>query len=678
MASDDLFELSLYDLVNLEVTTASRAPESLDDTPVAVTVITSKMIENSGAINIQQLLTRFVPGFTRVEDQNELNIAVRGVYTSSQQKILFLLNGYRLNSHSYSMASPDLSISIDKIAQIEVLRGPASAVYGNVALTAAVNIILKQGEDESGATTRVTIGDHGQQIFSQTYGSSTENSDSFYWLNHSKNEGEAINISAQDSYVASPNLNNSAILGGQTDKDSYDLGVHHQSGNWKFLFNARRSHYIEPFSGAGISGEPYVYNDYELNHGYGPGFGYEAQHIAIEHERKLNSNWYHDVELTMNHFSIISSVVIDPSSGTFAGVAWEDASISLLNSFSGPLFQGDFLLGFQYDVSRVYDDELKIGGGGSFNTTLETLMPSDNESILSIFAQHKRNYSDHWLSNIGLRYDFKDRAVTDDIHAFSPRLAMIYQQDSYSIKMSVAQSFVDSTYWNRFSTLSSFRGADDLEPERLTSYQVSPVFLLADIDSEYRVTFFYNVADDFIRRDLNALPSEPNFSNAGELKTWGIEQEWIWKKTDWELRANTSYQQVDSYENYAVDSGDISNVPSVTANVIVNYRLNSAWQGSATVQYIGTQYSPTNIQNSGVAVSDPYPNEGVLYNDPNNKVASATLMHLQLSYLANSNLRLDIQIDNLWDHAHDQGGTTLHPYPQTGRWSRVSLTYDWQ
>ena len=65
---------------------------------------------------------------THVEDQNEQNIAVRGVFTSSQQKILFLIDGHRLNSRSYSMTFPDYAISLDKIKQIEVLRGPSSSI----------------------------------------------------------------------------------------------------------------------------------------------------------------------------------------------------------------------------------------------------------------------------------------------------------------------------------------------------------------------------------------------------------------------------------------------------------------------------------------------------------------------------------------------------------------------
>ena len=676
-ASDDFFELSLSELVDIKVTTASRSEESLQDTPVAVTVITSNMIANSGAFNIKQILTRFVPGFTSVEDQNEINIAVRGIYTSSQQKVLFLLNGHRLNSHSYSMAAPDLSMSLDKIKQIEVLRGPASAVYGNVALTAVVNIILKKGQEHSGHATNVMLGNYGQKMISHTYGQYDDDVDTFYWLNTSESEGEKISFSAQDSYTASPNANNHAILGGQTDKSSFDLGVNAQAKNWSVLFNARRSHYIEPFSAGGVSGEPYDYSVYEKNHGYGPGFGYEMQSMAFDYHYPVTGDWQHGVVASLNHFSAVSEVIINPSAQAFAGVGWQDVSVSLLNTLSGSLWQGEALFGLQYDIYRVYDDELRVGSGGEFNLLLDTLMPSDNESIYSFFMQHKRHWNGQWLTNVGLRYDYKDRAVTKNIDAISPRLALIYNAEQFSLKMSVAQSFVDSTYWNRFSTLSSFRGADDLDPERLTTYQFSPSIKLPSLNSEYRVTVFYNVADDFIRRDLNALASEPNFSNAGELKSWGVEQEWFWQYQKWNVQANTSFQRVLSYENYAVKDGEISNVPAITANIMAGYQIDKKWNVNSTLQYIGEQYSPIYIQANGVAIADPYPNEGVSFDSANNIVEQAVLLHVQLSYQPVSKLKLDLQVDNALDEKHEQGGTTLHPYEQTGRWYRFSASYKW-
>lgn len=104
------------------VTTASSQAESLDEVPVPVTLITEDMIRASGARHLKELLVLYVPGMTNVECNEEMNIAMRGIYSSGQEKILIMLNGHRLNSYSTNVARPDFSISLEKIRQIEVDR----------------------------------------------------------------------------------------------------------------------------------------------------------------------------------------------------------------------------------------------------------------------------------------------------------------------------------------------------------------------------------------------------------------------------------------------------------------------------------------------------------------------------------------------------------------------------
>lgn len=141
--------------------TASQQLETLEEAPVPVTLITEDMIRAIGADNLKEVLATYVPGITAVEGNSELNIAMHGVYSSVQQKILVMLNGHRLNSRATNAQAPDYSISLDKVKQIEVLRGPASSLYGNAALTAVVNIITKDGHDADGISVKAGIGSFG-------------------------------------------------------------------------------------------------------------------------------------------------------------------------------------------------------------------------------------------------------------------------------------------------------------------------------------------------------------------------------------------------------------------------------------------------------------------------------------------------------------------------------------
>ena len=157
----DYFALSIEQLLEIEVNSASGVTEQLTETPTPVSVITEQMIKQSGVNSLRDLLTLYIPNFTQVQDHNEYNVAFRGVYTSSQQKFLVLLNGHRLNSRAYAMASPDLSIALEKIKHIEVLRGPGSSVHGNAALTSVINIVAKSGAELEGARMSAEVGNHG-------------------------------------------------------------------------------------------------------------------------------------------------------------------------------------------------------------------------------------------------------------------------------------------------------------------------------------------------------------------------------------------------------------------------------------------------------------------------------------------------------------------------------------
>ena len=146
------------DMVNLlksgrsaTITTASSQAESINEAPVPVTVITREMIDMlSNNKSIGNILSAYVPGMSEVCAYAFSNYAMHGVYTSGQEKILVMENGHRLNARSTNNGKLDYAISTEKIDHIEVLRGPASSLYGNVALTAVVNIITKKGREVDG------------------------------------------------------------------------------------------------------------------------------------------------------------------------------------------------------------------------------------------------------------------------------------------------------------------------------------------------------------------------------------------------------------------------------------------------------------------------------------------------------------------------------------------------
>ncbi|MGE4056774.1 MAG: TonB-dependent receptor plug domain-containing protein, partial [Vicinamibacterales bacterium] len=170
-----------------------------------VTIVTARMIEDSGARNLKDVLVTFVPGMTFSQDHNEVNVAMRGVYASSQQKFLILVNGHVLNSRSYVAANPDFSISLDNVARIEVTRGPASSRYGHGALAAVVDIITKTAEDIDGVQAGIGVGTDGQVKLTGLFGGqTTRGHEVVAWGSLYRSEGQEIDIPAGQDYSRVP------------------------------------------------------------------------------------------------------------------------------------------------------------------------------------------------------------------------------------------------------------------------------------------------------------------------------------------------------------------------------------------------------------------------------------------------------------------------------------------
>ena len=72
------------------IVSASRQAETLEEAPVPVTLITEEMIKAIGARTLKDVLITYVPGMTSVESPNEVNVAMRGVYSAGQEKILIM------------------------------------------------------------------------------------------------------------------------------------------------------------------------------------------------------------------------------------------------------------------------------------------------------------------------------------------------------------------------------------------------------------------------------------------------------------------------------------------------------------------------------------------------------------------------------------------------------------
>jgi iron complex outermembrane receptor protein len=147
-----LADLSLEDLMEIEVTSPSKRAERLGETSAAVYVISNEDIRRSGLNSIPELL-RLVPGLHVAQiDASRWAITSRGFNSQFANKLLVLIDGRTVYTHLFSGVFWDVQdVLLEDIDRIEVIRGPGGTLWGANAVNGVINIITKSAKDTHGA-----------------------------------------------------------------------------------------------------------------------------------------------------------------------------------------------------------------------------------------------------------------------------------------------------------------------------------------------------------------------------------------------------------------------------------------------------------------------------------------------------------------------------------------------
>jgi outer membrane receptor protein involved in Fe transport len=155
-------ELSYEDTV---VVSASKTEQKIVDAPVTMTVFTPIMLEKTPAANYGDLL-RGVPGVNVTQlSARDINITSRAATGSLSTSQLAVLDGRSLYQDFFGFIMWDfMPANMDEIKQIEVIRGPASAVWGANALNGVVNIITKSPREMRGGSVTMGVGTFDKHV----------------------------------------------------------------------------------------------------------------------------------------------------------------------------------------------------------------------------------------------------------------------------------------------------------------------------------------------------------------------------------------------------------------------------------------------------------------------------------------------------------------------------------
>ena len=210
------------------VVTASRRENDVLDVPTAVTVVTGEQIKESGATNILEVVQKQPGFFAQGANKGAYDsiIDLRGYNNGggNGQRTLVLVDGRKTNA--VASASTDwASIPIENIERVEIVRGPAAAMYGDGALAGVVNIITKKGSKDFSGSLSASGGNW--ITYRSNANLSGASGDVYYdlfagldgtdgWRQHSKYQGD--DFTGRLDFPVNPSLRGTVKIGHHNDR----------------------------------------------------------------------------------------------------------------------------------------------------------------------------------------------------------------------------------------------------------------------------------------------------------------------------------------------------------------------------------------------------------------------------------------------------------------------------
>ena len=195
-ARQDLTELSLEQLLDVQVVSASRTAQKASDAPSAVTVLRGEDFRAYGWRTLAEALNS-VRGFLTTNGREYTYVAVRGFATPGDfnSRLLLMIDGIRTNAPIFDQAfvGQEFPLDLDLIERIEIVRGPGSMVYGGNAFFGVINVITKTGRALDGTELGAAAGSFGTRAARLSHGRQLDNgADMLLSVSGLNSDGQAL------------------------------------------------------------------------------------------------------------------------------------------------------------------------------------------------------------------------------------------------------------------------------------------------------------------------------------------------------------------------------------------------------------------------------------------------------------------------------------------------------
>jgi outer membrane receptor for ferrienterochelin and colicins len=561
MGSSELLEVSIEDLLNMDVTIASRSSEKLSDAPGVVSVVTKDELERFGGTTLKDILER-VPSLigSTVYMTDRSTIAPRGdQIQASSSHVLLLINGRPVREALEGGIKSEIyeSFPVNIIEKIEVIRGPGSVLYGSNAVSAVINVITENAEENNVGVTGL-IGGSG----------------AFGALAEAKLKLGDINVIAAGrifkkadweldwtyAVPTSPAGDTTIRVNNPNEGPGAYLEMSYKNLRFMGAYSEWKNYYY-------IADYAFIFPSYG-NAFWKKGFG------DLGYSIKASDKWDMDFNVTYTRSTFETSSWPNTSRNSYETVAeW--------TNFINPTEKFGIVFGGLFNYIHGEEDVPDLGK-----------VSDDSRSNIGIYSQMDFQLLES-LKLIGGVQANKVENIDLDI---VPRGGVIwYPFKRLNIKALYSQAFRAPSINEVGLNFPEMQGNPDLVPEKVNTVDIGVNY--QGVNSQAGVNYFYSKQTDIIFQDRSDAFPVPTYNNGQEVTIQGVEFEGkYYISRSLFVTASMLYQKNEDKE----ENENVTPIPNLGAKAGISYKsddglaisLFNIYQGDLDEKY-NTQVNPS-------------------------------------------------------------------------------------
>ena len=558
--------MDLTDLINVKVTTASKSEESVQQTPATVRVITADMIRDRGYMSLEDALSD-VPGiqFRNIVGFNSY-VFMRGL-PNQNNLILLMIDGVIINELNSGGFYGGLQYNLCNVKQIEIVYGPASAMYGTNSISGIINLITYDPDDNKAGLVSGTVGRFNTKFGDFRY--SHSNADTGFGYSIS---GTAKKTDKADLRGAKGDNNWSDQMENFEDDVSVDGKISFKRLKAGFVFQDKQSSRTTNYKSVGTD-----YQDFGTN------WHIRFINLHAMYESERHHNWSFQTMAYYRNASVLDDTVAfiltDP--GEHSGEVGYYRPNHLFGVETRATFTPSarmrLLFGFVWEREKLAESfSLSYSGAPDISPEPPAAPPSQTNDLLGMYAQLHYRLSGAVEVVLGVRHDDSTNYGNVD----TPRTAIIFHGDRWFGRLTYMEAFRAPKPWDYTFGI----GNPGLQPETMKSFEASGGYTLSG-HSRIELALYHNRISQIFEKEI--VGDNQRWVNSGDATVKGLE---------------LSYQHVvgetSTYVNYTFtdakdESGD--QLPEISKHVVnlgTLYRFTDQWKLNLAGHFIGKRWNP--------------------------------------------------------------------------------------